>query len=67
LAELNTIHPFREGNGRTQLSYLYLLGQSAGLPLDMARVRAVPMLQAMIVSFRGSFHALIEEISHLCP
>jgi cell filamentation protein len=26
LAELNAIHPFREGNGRTQLTFAVLLG-----------------------------------------
>jgi cell filamentation protein len=30
LAELNAIHPFREGNGRTQLTFLTLLAERAG-------------------------------------
>jgi fido (protein-threonine AMPylation protein) len=30
LAELNAIHPFREGNGRTQLTFLTLLADRAG-------------------------------------
>ena len=31
LAQLNTIHPFREGNGRKQLTYLTLLATQAGV------------------------------------
>ena len=35
LAELNAIHPFREGNGRTQLVFLTLFSDRAGHPLDL--------------------------------
>lgn len=65
LGELNAIHAFREGNGRTQLSYLYLIGLRAGHPLDLARVQAQPMLTAMITSFHGKFAALEAEIKRL--
>jgi len=34
LAELNAIHPFREGNGRAQLTFLTLLAENAGHPLN---------------------------------
>jgi cell filamentation protein len=30
LAELNAIHPFREGNGRSQLALLHMLGERSG-------------------------------------
>ena len=65
LSELNAIHPFREGNGRTQLSFLFLLGERAGHSLDMTRVRAGPMLAAMIASFQGKLELLVEEIGWL--
>jgi len=35
LAELNAIHPFREGNGRTQLTFLTLLAEKAGYVSDL--------------------------------
>jgi cell filamentation protein len=38
LAELNAIHPFREGNGRAQLSFLHLLALRAEHPLDLSRI-----------------------------
>ena len=65
LADLNAIHPFREGNGRTQLSFLFLLGHRAGHVLDMARIRPEPILCAMIASFNGKLNPLEMEISHL--
>jgi cell filamentation protein len=54
MAELNAIHPFREGNGRTQLSFLELLADRAGHPLDMDRMDPAAVLEAMIESFAGS-------------
>jgi cell filamentation protein len=65
LGELNAIHAFREGNGRTQLSYLHLIGLRAGHPLDLTLVQAQPMLAAMIATFHGKFAALEVEIKRL--
>jgi cell filamentation protein len=62
LGELNAIHPFRDGNGRTQLTFLFLLGERAGHPVDMARVRAEPMMAAMVGSFEGDYVGLEAEI-----
>ncbi len=53
LAELNAIHPFREGNGRTQLTFLALLAERAGHPLDLDRLDPAAMLHAMIRSFNA--------------
>jgi cell filamentation protein len=65
LADLNAIHPFREGNGRTQLTFLFLLGHRAGHALDMTRIRAEEMLAAMIASFKGKLEPLEIEIARL--
>lgn len=53
LAELNAIHPFREGNGRTQLTFLTLLADAAGHPLDIERLNPDAVMGAMIESFGG--------------
>lgn len=53
LADLNQIHPFREGNGRTQLSFLAVLADRAGHELAFNRLDPAAMLKAMIASFRG--------------
>jgi cell filamentation protein len=60
LATLNVIHAFREGNGRTQLSFLLLVADYAGHPLDFANLDPAAMLSAMIKSFFGDEAPLIE-------
>jgi cell filamentation protein len=62
---LNAIHPFREGNGRTQLIFLTLLMDRAGRPIDVRRVQAEPFLEAMIQSFGGRLAPLAHEIRRL--
>ena len=53
LAELNAIHAFREGNGRTQLSFFLLLADQAGYSIDLEELNPQALLEAMIASFRG--------------
>jgi cell filamentation protein len=53
LAELNAIHAFREGNGRTQLSFFSLLADRAGHPVDLEKLDSDAILKAMIASFDG--------------
>jgi cell filamentation protein len=65
LAELNAIHPFREGNGRTQLSFLTLLAEQAGHPLALERLNPDATLQAMIKSFGGDERPLAAIIGQL--
>ena len=65
LADLNAIHPFREGNGRTQLAFMHLLAIRAGHPLEFSRVDPGCFLQAMVVSFAGDLNPLIRELSRL--
>lgn len=62
LAELNAIHPFREGNGRTQLVFLKLIATAAGHDVDFNRLDASAMLAAMIASFNGDETLLAAEI-----
>jgi cell filamentation protein len=65
LGELNAIHPFREGNGRTQLSFLVALAHRAGHPLDAGRLEPAQMLRAMIRSFAGDEQPLAASIRDL--
>lgn len=39
IGDLNYVHPFREGNGRTQLQYLKLLSRRAGYDIDLTRLK----------------------------
>ncbi|HEY5054638.1 MAG TPA: Fic family protein, partial [Acidobacteriaceae bacterium] len=65
LAELNAIHPFREGNGRTQLSFAGLLGATFGHPFDFERLDRERFLQAMIASYSGELQPLLGELRPL--
>ena len=54
LADLNAIHPFREGNGRTQLAFMTALAEQAGHRFALERIDPNAMLDATIESFGGS-------------
>src|SRR5262249_10917953 len=65
LYELNAIHAFREGNGRTQLSFFLLLAEQAGHPVSLERFDPDAFLDAMITSFNGDeapLAAIIEKL-----
>jgi cell filamentation protein len=53
MAELNAMHAFREGNGRTQNVFLTILADQARHPLDFERLHPPAMSAAMIASFNG--------------
>jgi cell filamentation protein len=65
LAELNAIHPFREGNGRTQMAFLHLVALRAGHPLKLERIRREEFLSAMIESFDRRIDPLIAQLQAL--
>lgn len=65
LGELNAIHPFREGNGRSQLSFMAMLSEQCGFPLDFARVKRDTFMPAMIASYAGNLAPLSTELSAL--
>lgn len=52
LGELNAIHPFREGNGRTQREFIRELGLQSGLMLDWSQVSREEMIEASRHSLR---------------
>ena len=65
LAELNAIHAFREGNGRTQLAFFSLLAMRAGHPVRNSKLPSDDILSAMILSFKGDEQPLASVIRAL--
>ncbi len=65
LAELNAIHAFREGNGRSQLTFFILLADYAGHLIDLDQLDPLKMLDAMIASFDGDEAKLASVIKEL--
>ncbi len=53
LAELNAIHPFREGNGRAQRAFVRQLSQDAGWRLDWSNLDSDGNERASMASLRG--------------
>jgi cell filamentation protein len=65
LSELNAIHAFREGNGRTQMSFFLLVAEHAGHSVDLERLDPDAFLDAIITSFKGDeapLAAIIEDL-----
>lgn len=46
MGDVNYVHPFREGNGRTQLLYLKQLAERAGHPIDLRRLAPERWIEA---------------------
>jgi cell filamentation protein len=65
LSGLNAIHPYREGNGRAQLTFLAMLADNAGHPLDLEALDPHVMLDAMVESFEGDGKKLVRAIREL--
>ena len=63
-AHLNALHPFREGNGRTQREFTRQLCLDCGYVLDFADTTKQEMLNASILSFNKGdntgFHKIFE-------
>lgn len=62
LADVNSAHPFREGNGRTQRVFFGELAKANGLELTWGKANQEEMIAASNESFTGpnaSLHALV--------
>jgi cell filamentation protein len=64
-AEINAVHPFREGNGRTQRAFLGQIAKAAGRPIAWARLDAERNIHAARESHRGDSLPLREMLSTL--
>jgi len=68
LAEINKLHPFREGNGRTQRLFLDVLARQAGHTLHFDVVSRERMIQASIQANSGNLGMMMrmfEEITNV--
>ena len=52
MGELNAIHPFRDGNGRSQREFIRRLALKHGRTLNWSRVTRTAMKEASILSFQ---------------
>lgn len=65
--ELNVLHPFREGNGRSIRKFVGQLARGAGYAVDWRGIGRLEMIQASIEAYEGSSSRLGELIrSNIC-
>ena len=62
IAEINAIHPFREGNGRCQLTLLDILLDVSGFGMNEDHIEPEHFMDAMITSFLGNNEPLERSI-----
>ncbi|MNN99451.1 Adenosine monophosphate-protein transferase VbhT [compost metagenome] len=58
LGEINVLHPFREGNGRTQREFIGQLARNAGYDIDWTGISQAEMIQASIDAYNGHTDSL---------
>ncbi len=58
IGDVNYVHPFREGSGRTQLSYLKLLTLQAGHSLDLARLDPKQWVETSRQAHAGDYSSM---------
>ena len=64
MAELNVLHPFREGNGRAIREFIRELAMKNGYELDLTKTTPTNMLNACIESVVDTSE--LEEILYKC-
>ncbi|WP_183016485.1 Fic family protein [Achromobacter sp. UMC46] len=62
LGELNVLHPFREGNGRTIREFIGQLAKDAGYGIDWQGVERGEMTQASIEAYQGDSQRMVSLI-----
>ena len=60
--DLNALHPFREGNGRTQREFARELCLACGYDFDLSFTNHEDMLSASIASFNKEDNSYFEAI-----
>lgn len=59
-ADLNALHPFREGNGRTIRLFLALLAKHAGYIIDYSQVSHEEVILADKLAFGGKYDVIVK-------
>jgi cell filamentation protein len=62
MGDINYVHPFREGNGRTQAQYLKQLAEQAGHALDLRRIDPKRWIDASKASHAADYALMAQLI-----
>ena len=63
IGDVNYVHPFREGNGRTQMQYLRQLSEQAGHEIDLRRIERDAWMNASRQAHIGDYGPMAECIA----
>jgi cell filamentation protein len=66
LADLNSAHPFREGNGRTQRLFIEMLARQAGYTFDFSSIPQKRMITVSIAAHNGDVTPLRMMLLEIC-
>ena len=58
LSEINVIHPFREGNGRTQRLFIEYLAEENGYSVDFSQVTSDEMIRSSAEAFACQYDSM---------
>ena len=58
LSEINVIHPFREGNGRTQRLFIEYLAEDNGYSVDFSQVTSDEMIRSSAEAFACQYDSM---------
>ena len=65
LSEINAVHPFREGNGRTQKLFIEHIADQAGYQIHFSKISDQDMITASIRSFKCDY-GLMNKLMRQC-
>ncbi len=65
MGEVEALHPFRDGNGRTTRLFFYQLAMQAGYDIDWAMVDPDRLLEADISAIDGDYQLLIDVLEEV--
>ena len=63
IGDVNYVHPFREGNGRSQLQYLKQLGAQAGHAVRLDKINPDAWVAASRAAHRADYGPMVAEIA----
>jgi len=63
--EINALHPFREGNGRSQREFIYSLAHMNGYELNFDLIDSKRMIDASKHSFNCNYNPMIELLQEI--
>lgn len=64
-SEINALHPFREGNGRSQREFIKTLSYAAGYELDFTKVTKELMIEASHKAFYCDYSSMVRMFQNI--